>query len=88
MLATLKKKMITQAHQSLVIGNADLTTARLLQVPLGTPTAESRCVVIDRSSVAIYVADIVHRNDCVKLHIELFEQSKSSKPAVSRKPRV
>ena len=84
-LAALNRKNIERAHQSLVIGSADLTTANLLQVPLGTPTAESRCVVIDRNGIAIYVAEIVYRNDCVKLHIELLDESKRKKSSARRK---
>lgn len=86
-LAALNRENIERAHQSLVIGSADLTTASLLKVPLSTPTAESRCVVIDRNGIAIYVADIVYRNDCVKLHIELLDDAKRGKPAASRKKR-
>ena len=71
-LASLEEINIGHAHQTLVIGTADPDTAALLQVPLGAPTAECRCVVIDDQGVAIYVAEIVYRNDCVKLHIDLF----------------
>lgn len=76
-LATLKGVDIESAHQTLVIGSADPQTANLLKVPLGTPTAESHCVVTNRKGVAIYVAEIVYRNECVKLHIDLLDQSKS-----------
>jgi GntR family transcriptional regulator len=75
-LANLPGVDIERAHQTLVIGTADADTAGLLQVPLGAPTAECRCVVIDGAGVAIYVADIVYRNDCVKLHIDLFGRSR------------
>jgi GntR family transcriptional regulator len=85
-LAMLNRVNIARAHQSLVIGSADLTTARLLQVPLGTPTAESRCVVIGRDGVAMYVAEIIYRNDCVKLHIDLLDDSNRPTP-VRRKRR-
>lgn len=74
-LATLKGVDIEHAHQTLVIGSADPATAALLKVPLGTPTAECHCVVTDRKGVAIYVAEIVYRNDCVKLHIDLLDKS-------------
>jgi GntR family transcriptional regulator len=76
-LATLKAAEIESAHQTLVIGNADPGTASLLQVPLGAPTAECHCVVTNRKGVAIYVAEIIYRNDCVKLYIELLDGSKS-----------
>ena len=67
---------IENAHQTLVIGSADPGTASLLQVPLGTPTAECHCVVTNRKGVAIYVAEIIYRNDCVKLYIDLLDKSK------------
>jgi GntR family transcriptional regulator len=76
-VAALDGVPIEQAHQTLVIGSADPGTASLLQVPLGAPTAECHCVVIDREGVAIYVAEIVYRNDCVKLHIDLLDRSGS-----------
>jgi GntR family transcriptional regulator len=68
---------IAGAHQTLVIGSADPGTAALLQVPLGAPTAECHCVVTNSKGVAIYVAEIVYRNDCVKLYIDLLNNSKS-----------
>ncbi len=84
-LATLGATAIAQAHQTLVIGCADPGTASLLQVPLGTPTAECHCVVTDRKGMAIYVAEIIYRNDCVKLYINLLDGSRSSaKPAGSK----
>ena len=75
-LATLKGVDIEHAHQTLVIGAADPATASLLKVPLGTPTAECHCVVRNAKGVAIYVAEIIYRNDCVKLHIDLLDRSK------------
>lgn len=84
-LATLRGIAIEHAHQTLVIGCADPGTASLLQVPLGTPTAECRCVVTDRTGVAIYVAEITYRNDCVKLYINLLDGSRSpANPAVAK----
>jgi len=76
-LAMQRGVAIDEAHQTLIIGSADPGTASLLQVPLGTPTAECHCVVIDRDGIAIYVAEIVYRNDCVKLHIDLLNGSRS-----------
>lgn len=74
-LASLSGITVAHAHQTLVIGTADPDTAALLQVSLGAPTAECHCVVRDRAGTAIYVADIVYRNDCIKLHIDLFGRS-------------
>ncbi|CAG2142689.1 GntR family transcriptional regulator [Cupriavidus numazuensis] len=64
---------ITRAHQTMVIGTADRETADLLQLSLSAPTAECRCVVIDQNGVAVYVADITYRSDCVKLSIDMLE---------------
>ena len=86
-LATLRGTDIEQAHQTLVIGSADPGTASLLQVPLGTPTAECHCVVTDRKGVAIYVAEIIYRNDCVKLYINLLDGSGSRAQPASPKRR-
>jgi GntR family transcriptional regulator len=60
---------IRHAHQSLVIGSADLEAADYLGIALGAPTAQCRCVVIDADGIAIYVAEIVYRSDVIKLHI-------------------
>jgi GntR family transcriptional regulator len=75
-LATRTDVDIERAHQTLVIGTASPETASLLQVALGTPTAECHCVVTNREGLAIYVADIVYRSDCIKLYIDLFGRPK------------
>jgi GntR family transcriptional regulator len=87
-LATLSGIAIEKAHQTLVIGSADPATANLLQVPLGTPTAECRCVVTNRQGVAIYVAEIIYRNDCVKLYINLLDGSRLPARSAARKSRA
>jgi GntR family transcriptional regulator len=70
-IAGWKDLTIKHAHQTVVIGSADPITSDLLCVGLGAPTAECRCVLIDRHNVAIYVADIVYRSDAIQLHIDL-----------------
>ncbi|CAG2157681.1 HTH-type transcriptional repressor NagR [Cupriavidus yeoncheonensis] len=72
-LAMVEGLEIRDATQTMVIGTADRETAELLQVSLSAPTAECRCVVIDADGVAVYVADITYRSDCVKLTIDLLE---------------
>jgi GntR family transcriptional regulator len=72
-IAGWKDTEIKHAHQTVVIGSADPTTADLLEIALGAPTAECRCVLIDRDNVAIYVADIVYRSDAIQLHIDLLD---------------
>jgi GntR family transcriptional regulator len=47
---------------SLIIGSANPDMA---EFALRAPTAECRCVVVDESGIAIYIADITHRGDVV-----------------------
>lgn len=76
-LASLKDVDVRDAHQTVVIGSADPVTADLLQIGLGAPIAECRCVVIDDKGTAIYVADIIYRSDAIKLHIDLLAGSRA-----------
>ena len=68
---------IQHAHQTVVIGSADPTSSDLLEIGLGAPTAECRCVLIDGNGIAIYVADIVYRSDAIQLHIDLLTQKRA-----------
>ncbi|HZS83947.1 MAG TPA: GntR family transcriptional regulator [Stellaceae bacterium] len=70
-VAAMKDVAIASAHQTLVIGSADPETARLLKLPLNAPTAEAHCVVIDREGVALYVADIIYRGDCIAFEFDM-----------------
>lgn len=86
-LAGLKGIDVRDAHQTIIIGSADPVTADLLQIGLGAPVAECRCVVIDEKGTAIYVADITYRSDAIKLHIDLLAGARASgqvKPAKTR----
>ncbi|MBO0759339.1 MAG: UTRA domain-containing protein, partial [Bradyrhizobiaceae bacterium] len=93
-LANLRGVRVRDAHQTVVIGSADLTTAELLHIELGAPIAECRCVVLDAKGIAIYVADIIYRSDAIKLHIDLFAGSRTpaqsgrggKTPPLRRKP--
>ena len=62
---------ISRAHQTLLIGAADMETARHLGITINAPTAEARCVVADAAGVVIYVGQITYPGDCVRLNIEL-----------------
>lgn len=74
---------ISHARQSVVIGTADPEIADLLQLSLSAPTAEVRWVVRDASDIAIYVAEITYRADCVKMSIDYFDEAAT--PARRRK---
>jgi GntR family transcriptional regulator len=76
-VAGMKGVKIASARQTLVIGSADPEIAGLLGVPLNAPTAEARCVVVDRRGIAIYVADIIYRGDCIRLETTLLNDGDS-----------
>jgi GntR family transcriptional regulator len=63
--------MLGEAHQTLVVGSADPEIADLMKIPLGSPTVQCRCVITDDKGIAIYVANIVYRSDCIRLRINL-----------------
>jgi GntR family transcriptional regulator len=75
-LASFDDLEIAEAHQTLVIGSADTEVADLLEIALNAPTAECHCVVVDAQGIAIYVAEIIYRGDCVKLHIDLLQNAR------------
>jgi GntR family transcriptional regulator len=85
-LAALEGVQIKHAHQTVVIGTADRETADLLNMSLSAPIAECRCVVADENNVAIYVAEITYRSDCIKLFIDLLDRVRPS-AQVSRRSR-
>jgi len=78
-VAGMKGVRIATARQTLVIGSADPEIAGLLGVPLNAPTAEARCVVVDRRGVAIYVADIIYSGDCIWLETTLINDAGSKR---------
>ena len=89
-IAELEAVQVLNAHQTLVIGSAAPETANQLRIPLGEPTVQCHCVVIDSTNTAIYVADITYRSDCIKLQIDLFGQGSAPprrKGAPGRKRR-
>jgi GntR family transcriptional regulator len=63
--------VLGEAHQTLVVGSADPEIADLMKISLGAPTVQCRCVITDDKGIAIYVADIVYRSDCIRLRINL-----------------
>lgn len=79
---------VQHAHQTVVIGGANLEQADLLKIALNAPTAECRCIVIDDFGIAIYVADIIYRSDAIKLHIDLFAGSRPPGASHARKEKI
>lgn len=86
-LAKLKGIEVDEAHQTIIIGSADPEAAGHLKIALGAPVAECRCVVVDHTGLAIYVADIVYRSDAIKLHIDLLAETRGIRESGGRQRR-
>jgi GntR family transcriptional regulator len=78
-LSSFEDIKIARAHQTLVIGEADMETADYLKVRLNSPTVEAHCVVIDDQGLAVYVGDIIYRGDFIKLDIDLLRTASDNK---------
>jgi GntR family transcriptional regulator len=70
-IADMEDLQISRAHQTLLIGAADMETARALGIGLNAPTAEARCVIRDALGIVVYIGEITYPGDCVRLNIEL-----------------
>lgn len=73
-LSEMKNVAISRAHQTVVVGAADIEAARHLGISLNAPTAEARCVVTDKNGIIIYIGEITYPGDYVRLNIELIAQ--------------
>lgn len=73
-LSEMKGVSIARAHQTVVVGAADIEVARQLGIALNSPTAEARCLVTDKKGVVIYIGEITYPGDYVRLNIELIAQ--------------
>jgi GntR family transcriptional regulator len=87
-IAELKKVAVKTARQSITVSDADPEVADLLQVALGAPIVNCRCIITDEDDVAIYGADIIYRSDCVRLDIDLLAGAQSAKTAAKPDLRV
>ena len=63
----------------------DLGVRPSIVVALGAPTAECRIVVTDRDDVAIYVAELTYRSDCIKIHVNLLDREAAATPKAVRR---
>ena len=59
-IAEMEDLEISRAHQTLLIGAADMETARNLSIAINAPTAEARCVIADADGMVIYVGEITY----------------------------
>ena len=79
---------VAHAYQTVTIGVADPETAEQLKIGLGEPIADTRLVLVDDGGIAIYVADIHYKKDCIEIHVDLMDSKlsaqKSDLPEKSR----
>lgn len=71
-LSRLDGLALREARQTLIIGAADIEMARLLAVPLNTPLAELRRLVLDKRKRLVYFGHLAFRGDLVRLDFTLF----------------
>lgn len=62
---------ISNAHQTMVIGTADLATARLLDAAVNSPVAIVHRYAYDRTNTLVYYSHGTYRGDQVRLEITL-----------------
>jgi GntR family transcriptional regulator len=70
-LDSLPQVKIDRMRQRLTISTADLETAALLDIPVGSPVGIMRRVIQDQHGVAVYIGSAVYRGDLVMLEREV-----------------
>lgn len=69
---------VARCRQVLTIGQADLETAMLLNIPVNAPVGEVRRIITDRDGVVIYLNEVAYRGDLVKFEIDLYPEKVAS----------
>jgi len=75
-LAELDGLFLSEARQTLTIGAADMEIAKLLEVPLNTPLAEVRRLMLDDKNRVVYNGHLAFRGDLVRLDFTLRNDAK------------
>jgi len=70
-LLELPRVTIARAGQTIEIGTADVTVARLLDIPANAPVAEVRRVCQDQHGTVIYLGDVTYRGDDIHPDMDL-----------------
>jgi GntR family transcriptional regulator len=65
------KGRLGRVMQTINVGTADMETARLLDIPLNSPTVILRRSVFDRDDVLIYESEGFHRGDFVRIRMQI-----------------
>lgn len=87
-LESLPEIRIGRCHQVLTIGQADIDTASLLQIPVNAPIGEVRRVLTDRDGCVIYVGEVSYRGDFVKFEIDVSHAAADGIEAHRRQARA
>lgn len=70
-IAKIRPSDLKKARQGYSVQTAEREVANMLRISLSASTVQCRCVITNSKDVAIYVADIVYRGDCLKLTMDL-----------------
>ncbi|MCP5366109.1 MAG: GntR family transcriptional regulator [Hyphomicrobiales bacterium] len=70
LLQELPQVRIAKARQTITIGTADLESARLLEIGVGTPVGEVRRIIQDPEGTVTYLGEVVYRGDLVMLETD------------------
>ena len=71
MLRDVPRLSIADARQTLIIGTADIETAKLLQIPINAPVALVHRSVVDNKGRLVFIGEGIYRGDVVRLDIKL-----------------
>ncbi|MEN8833052.1 MAG: GntR family transcriptional regulator [Pacificibacter sp.] len=71
LIADLPDQKITDAHQVVTIGAADLETSEALNISIGDPVAKVQRVAVNQVGDLILVANGVYRGDMMKISVKL-----------------
>ena len=62
---------ITGARQTLSIASAEMEVARSLDIPLGSPVADVRRVLLGPDKTVLYLGEATYRGDYIRLDMDL-----------------
>jgi len=62
---------LTEVHQTITVGTADLETAEALEIPLNAPVVYCYRTAVDSKGRLVFVGDGVYRGDVVRLDVKV-----------------
>lgn len=70
---------IAECRQILTIGQADIETAQLLDIPVNTPMGDIRRILVAPDGTILYLNDVSYRGDMVRFEIALVPDAAARK---------